>query len=232
MSDDMWKAYSHGMAAATAEGGVHIPALLLQSYGSLGLSDSEAMLLLQIMLYAHAERNDFPTPEQLAGRMGVQVRTIGTMLGRLMKEGFLTIDDYIDEVTGLQAERYNWSGWHMKAAEWRAAEKRQTKRAERQPAADAKRSMSPGMPASDLFSTFEQEFGRLLSPFECDILSKWLEEDKYTEDIILFALKEAVFAGKLSLKYIDRILFEWGRNRVTSVEEAKAHAGKFYGGKT
>ena len=47
----------------------------------------------------------------------------------------------------------------------------------------------------------------------------------------MFALKEAVFAGKLSLKYIDRILIEWSRNRVTNIEEAKAHAGKFYGGK-
>lgn len=231
MNDEIWKAYTHGIAAAAAEGGVHIPSLLLQSYSSLGLSDSEAMLLLQIMLYAQTERNDFPTPEELAARMGIQVRLIGTMLGRLMKEGFLSIDDYVDEPTGLQSERYNWSGWFMKAAEWRAAEKRQTRRSERQPAAGAKKSTLPDASASNLFSVFEQEFGRLLSPFECDHICKWLDEDRYSEEIILFALKEAVFAGKLSLKYIDRILFEWGRNRVTNVEEARAHAGKFYGGK-
>ena len=167
MSDEIWKAYTHGIADAVAEGGVYIPSLLLQSYSSLGLSDSEAMLLLQIMFYAQSERNDFPTLEELAVRMGIQVRSIGTMLGRLMKEGFLSIDDYVDEATGLQAERYNWSGWYMKAAEWRAAGKRQTKRGERQPAAGERKVAFPGVSASDLFSVFEQEFGRLLSPFEC-----------------------------------------------------------------
>jgi DNA replication protein len=189
------------------------------------------MLLLQIMFYAQSERNDFPTPEELALRMGIQVRLIGTMLGRLMKEGFLSIDDYVDEASGLQAERYNWSGWYMKAAEWRAAGKRQTKKDERQSAAGGKKSAFPNASASDLFSVFEQEFGRLLSPFECEAISGWLDKDRYSEEIILFALKEAVFAGKLSLKYIDRILIEWSRNRVTNIEEAKAHAGKFYGGK-
>lgn len=231
MNDEIWKAYTHGIAAAVGEGGVHIPSLLLQSYSRLGMTDSEAMLLLQIMLYAQTERNDFPTPEELADRMGIQARAVGMMLGRLMKEGFLSIDDYVDDATGLQAERYNWSGWLMKAAEWRASEKRQTKKGERspQPAAAEVRKTSEAS-ATDLFSVFEQELGRLLSPYECEIISGWLDQDRYSEEIILFALKEAVFAGKLSLRYIDRILVEWSRNRVTTVEEARAQAGKFYGG--
>ena len=46
-----------------------------------------------------------------------------------------------------------------------------------------------------------------------------------------FALKEAVFAGKLHFRYIDRILIEWSRNRVTNTDEAKAHTQKFRGGR-
>lgn len=234
MNEEIWKAYTHGIAAAIGEGGVHIPSLLLQSYSRLGLSESEAMLLLQIMLYAQTERNDFPTPEELAVRMGMQAKAVGMMLSRLMKEDFLSIDDYVEEATGLQSERYNWSGWLMKAAEWRASEKRQSKKADRspQPAADGRKSpdTSSSASSSNLFSVFEQEFGRLLSPFECETISNWLDQDRYSEEIILFALKEAVFAGKLSLRYIDRILVEWSRNRVTTVEEARAQAGKFYGG--
>ena len=74
---------------------------------------------------------------------------------------------------------------------------------------------------------FEREFGRPLSPMECEILVKWLDEDKLSDDLILAALKEAVFAGKLNFKYIDRILFEWKRNRVETVEQAKQHASQF-----
>lgn len=226
MNEEIWKAYTHGIAAAIGERGVHIPSLLLQSYSSLGLSDSEAMLLLQIIQYAQADRNDFPTPEELADRMGVQVRSIGVWLGRLMKDGYLSIDDYVDEVTDLQSERYNWSGWLMKAAEWHASAKRQSKRADRKPDVAERKSAS-----ASLFSVFEQEFGRLLSPMECETISSWLDVDNYSEELVLFALKEAVFAGKLSLRYIDRILIEWSRNRVTNADEARAHAGRFYGGR-
>lgn len=225
MNNEIWKAYSHGMAAALQEGGVYVSAMLLRTYRELGLSDTEAMLLLQIMVYMEADKNDFPTPEELAERMGLTVREIGQTLGRMMKDDFLTIDEYVDRDTGMQAERYNWTGWLLKAAALTSDQKRETRRAERQPA------KLQAASSSDLFSVFEQEFGRLLSPIECETISGWLDHDRYTEEIIRFALKEAVFAGKLSLRYIDRILIEWSRNRVTNAEEARAHAQKFRGGR-
>lgn len=228
MSDELWKAYAHGWSAAMAEGGVMVPHVLLRTAGRLGLKDSDVLLMLQLMSFAQAEQTEFPTMEELAERIGSTPRIVGERISRLIKDGFLSIDDYVDSVTGVQAERYNWSGWLMKAAEQAAEDKRTAKRSERQPvpAAAGRRNG-----ASNLFSVFEQEFGRLLSPYECETISAWIDQDRYTEEIILFALKEAVFAGKLSLKYIDRILIEWSRNRVTNVEEARAHAEKFYGGR-
>lgn len=224
MNNEIWKAYSHGMAAALQEGGVHVSAMLLRTYRQLDLSDTEAMLMLQIMVYMEADLTDFPTPEELAERMGLTVREVGHTLGRLIKDGFLTIDDYVDSGTGMQSERYNWSGWLLKAAELTAEQKREMKKADRQ---------QPAKPLSasamDLFSVFEQELGRLLSPMECETISGWLDQDRYTDEIIRFALKEAVFAGKLSLRYIDRILIEWSRNRVTNADEARAHSQKFRG---
>ncbi|MFX3633440.1 MAG: DnaD domain protein [Candidatus Pristimantibacillus sp.] len=220
----MWKAYSRGMAAVMDEGGMHVSALLLRSYRQIELTDTEAMLLLQLMMFRESEGIEFPTPDQLAERLGTTSRAVEQLIGRLMKDGFLTIDDQIDSLSGIQSERYNWSGWLLKAAEWAAQEKRETKKAERQP---VKRVVDP----SSLFSVFEQEFGRLLSPMECETISGWLDEDKYADELIRFALKEAVFAGKLSFRYIDRILIEWSRNRVTNVDEARAHSQKFRGGR-
>ncbi|RCW51062.1 DnaD domain protein [Paenibacillus prosopidis] len=225
MNNEIWKAYSHGMAAALQEGGVHVSAMLLRTYRQLELSDTEAMLLLQIMVYMEADLNDFPTPEELADRMGISVREVGQMLGRLMKDEFLTIDEYVDSGSGKQSERYNWNGWLLKAAQLTAEQKRETRKAERQPMRNHSAS------SADLFSVFEQEFGRLLSPMECETITGWLDQDRYTDEIIRFALKEAVFAGKLSLRYIDRILIEWSRNRVTNADEARAHAQKFRGGR-
>ena len=39
----------------------------------------------------------------------------------------------------------------------------------------------------------------------------WQDQDQHDAILIKHALKEAVLSGKLSFRYIDRILFEWKR---------------------
>jgi len=228
------------MAEAMAEGGVYVPGILLRTYRACGLSDTEAMLLLQLMAYRLAEGNDFPTPEQLAGRMGVTPQVIGQLLQRLMKDGLLTIDERIDEASGIQYERYNWQGWLQRAVAV-IDEEGEGSRLEAA-AASAQPQLRPGAGGAratpppqaetmpNLFKLFEREFGRPLSPMECETISGWLDVYNYPDELIRFALKEAVFAGKLHLRYIDRILIEWSRNRVTNPDEARAHARRFRGG--
>jgi len=222
----MWKAYARGMAAAMNSGSVVLPAGLLRSYRGIGLTDTEMMLLMQLFMFRQLEQVDFPTPEQLAERMGLTTNAVHQLIGRLMKEGLLAIDEHTDPQTGMQSECYNWDGWILRAAEWMSDDARQsmqtgqTGRVEREE-----------VPLSDLFTLFEQEFGRPLSPMECETISAWIDQDKYPDELIRFALKEAVFAGKLHFRYIDRILIEWSRNRVTNTDEAKVHTRKFRTGR-
>ena len=82
----------------------------------------------------------------------------------------------------------------------------------------------------NMFTIFEKEFGRPLSPMECETIAGWLDQDQYLDELILMALKEAVFAGKVHFRYIDRILLEWSRNRVKNVNDAKAYTQKFRNG--
>ena len=63
---------------------------------------------------------------------------------------------------------------------------------------------------SNIYSVFERELGRTLSPIEYELINGWLECN-YKEEIILAALKEAVFNGVTNLRYIDKILFEWNK---------------------
>lgn len=71
---------------------------------------------------------------------------------------------------------------------------------------------------NNLYDIFEKEFGRTLSPIEYDIINNWLES-KISEELIIGALKEAVFNGVNNLRYIDKILFEWNKKGVKSLEE-------------
>lgn len=60
----------------------------------------------------------------------------------------------------------------------------------------------------DLFAKFEEEFGRPLSPMEYELINNWL--DKGTdEELIIEALKEAIYNGVKSLRYIEKILLNW-----------------------
>lgn len=58
-----------------------------------------------------------------------------------------------------------------------------------------------------VYNKFEQEFQRILTPMEKEIINDWREKNK-DEDIIK-ALKESVYSGALSLRYIGKILDRW-----------------------
>ena len=64
--------------------------------------------------------------------------------------------------------------------------------------------------SSDIYSNFEKEFGRTLSPVEYETISKWIESNIPLE-LIEAALKEAILSGVNSIRYIDKILFEWNK---------------------
>lgn len=64
--------------------------------------------------------------------------------------------------------------------------------------------------SSDIYSKFEKEFGRTLSPVEYETISKWIENN-ISLNLIEAALKEAILNGVNSIRYIDKILFEWNK---------------------
>ena len=79
----------------------------------------------------------------------------------------------------------------------------------------------------EIYKLFEQEFGRFLSPMESETIGMWLDDDGHSPEIIRAALKEAVLAQKLSLRYIDRILFEWKKKNVKTIKDVEKQTKKF-----
>lgn len=80
--------------------------------------------------------------------------------------------------------------------------------------------------SSNIFSTFENEFGRTLSPMEYEIIKGWLNS-KYSEEIIIEALKEATYNGVSNLRYIDKILYEWDKKGLKSKEDIIKDKSKY-----
>ena len=79
-----------------------------------------------------------------------------------------------------------------------------------------------------VFTRFEEEFGRLLSPLEYEQITHWLDEDHYAEWMIIEALRESVLAGVYNFRYVDTILREWDRANIKTesqlVEHRKRHS--------
>lgn len=76
---------------------------------------------------------------------------------------------------------------------------------------------------SDIFSIFENEFGRPISSMECQIIKGWID-DNFTHELIMEALKEAIYNGVTSLRYIEKILYDWrkkGYKNKKDIMEAK-----------
>ena len=66
---------------------------------------------------------------------------------------------------------------------------------------------------SNVFEAIEKEFARPLTPVEFEIVHAWLEQGT-SEELILEALKEAVYSGVANLRYIDKIIYEWTKNGI------------------
>lgn len=71
---------------------------------------------------------------------------------------------------------------------------------------------------NDIFSVFETEFRRPLSSMEFEVIKAWLEK-MYSEELILAALKEAVYNGATNIRYIDTVLHEWHKKGFKTKED-------------
>lgn len=230
MMSDAWKAWTKGVSFAMKAGTVNIPYPLLTQYRSLGLSDTEAMLLLQLLAFKQVDQDEFPSMDLLEHRMQLPAGEVSKSVRKLLKEGWISIDQFTDEATGRQSESYNLSGMYERLAESLAAQQESSREWRAAPgeipAAEFEQRRLEEQ-ERNLFVVFETEFARPLSPMECETISGWIDQDRYPEELIRLALKEAVFAGKVHFRYIDRILLEWNRNRVRTVEDAKAYIQRF-----
>jgi len=136
------------------------------------------------------------------------------LLSQLIRRGYIAIIDGENDY-GIRFERYSVEPlWEKLIDEYLAADKKE------EAVIDQKKE-------TDLYTCFEQEFGRPLSPFEIETLGMWLDDDHHDTVIIKAALKEAVISGKLNFRYIDRILFEWKKNGIKTIQQAKSYGKKF-----
>lgn len=195
------------------DGTVSLPKILFRYAKRIGLSDTQFLLLLHIIVF-EKEGNLFPTFKELEERMNLSAQKIQEEIFQLIQGGYINLVQEIDPL-GKVSERYRLKPLAEKLLKAWEEEQRKTKQA---------LSQKDGI---DLFTRFEQAFGRPISPMEADMMSQWLDRDHYSQELIIAALEEATLMGIINMKYIDRILFEWTRQGIKNREEAREYALRF-----
>ncbi|HBQ28477.1 primosomal protein DnaI [Peptococcaceae bacterium SCADC1_2_3] len=200
-----------------------IPNLLLRYYPIIGLSDAEMMLLIQLLRLRTEEKEYYPSPEVLAECLTRDYRQIEHDLASLLEKEMLSTTQYYNEERKEVFLGYDFEPLYEKISEiWACTKVKEIEKI---------RQVSDGPSLTDesklvvLVKTFENEFGRPLSPIEIEQIEKWaLEAD---QGIILEALRRAVLMGKHNFKYIDRILLRWQKNNLRNLEAITAYDQQF-----
>ena len=191
---------------AFKSGNLVLPSALLLNYNQL-FSSSDDFLVWQFFYLQNTTALGELSPSQIAEKIGKQVTEVNQAISRLTDKGLLqyrTIElngeiEVIFDAT-LALERLD-----------QLFVKQETSQVQSTPN-DLK----------SLVETFQQELGRLLSPFEIEDLEKSLKEDGTSADLIKEALREAVLNGKPNWKYIQAILRNWRHEGIKSVAQVEA----------
>lgn len=184
------------------DGTITIPKLFLNKYKELNITEKEFILLMYLMNYTSSFN-----PKQIGLEIGYDYKEILELVNNLCEKGLMEIE--IRTENKIKSEYINLDKLYNKLAFLVMNNKNREE-------------------PKNLFSTFEKEFGRTLSPIEYELINAWKDKN-FSEELILAALKEAVLNGVSNLRYIDKILYEWNRKGIKDpkdIEKKKEVQGK------
>ncbi|MFH4935004.1 DnaD domain-containing protein [Staphylococcus cohnii] len=186
---------------------------LLDHYNELGINERELVILIKL-IHASEMTNKQPSIESLQKGTSLDSREITAIIQSLIQHDLLELNVNKDE-EGKFTEYMNLDQFYYKLNDIM------------QHVNDNIDQKQTELEFNKLFQQIEQAFGRPLSPYEIETLNQWLDVDKHDLSVIQAALDEAESQNKMSFKYIDRILLNWKKNNVKTIEDSKKISRQF-----
>ncbi|KLU67763.1 MULTISPECIES: DnaD domain protein [Desulfosporosinus] len=207
-------------------GVVSVPKYLLTHYKTMGITDREVMVLIQIL--CEAETNPYPSLATLAARMSATLTEIEESVGHLVERNLLAIERYWNSAEQKWLNSYCFVALIDELAELWAIERSQQLEEERTLRQTQSTSAPTPVksPMENLVRVFEQELGRPLTSIECENLDRWLATH-FSEELIIEALRRGVSAGIRNFRYLDSILREWEKKGLRTKMEVEAEDAYF-----
>jgi len=182
-----------------------VPKLLLLKYQDLKITDRQFILLIYLLSIQNTSFN----PKQIGIDLHLSLEEVMEEITILTSLGFVKLE--VKKVGTVRDEFVNLDGLYQKLVYVVV----------NGVIDEPKKEIS-----TDIFTNFEHEFGRTLSPMEYEIINAWLDGD-YTEELVLLALKEAIYNGTTNLRYIDRILHNWYKKGIRTASDVEKDKKNF-----
>lgn len=173
---------------------------LLFNYKKLNITDSEFI----VIIYLINQSNNIYNPKQISNDIKIELNQVLELINSLCEKNVIKIE--MKKIDNIRSEIINLDSLYEKIA-FSLTE------------VDEKNE-------SNLYSVFETEFGRTLSPMEFEIINSWVDNG-YSEELIKLALKEATYNGVSNLRYIDKIIYEWGKKGIKTKEDVENNRKQF-----
>lgn len=174
---------------------------LLFNYKKINITDSELILII----YITNSVSNIYNPKQISSDLDIDLNVVLETINSLCEKGIIKID--IEKINSIRTEVINTDLLYEKLSF--VLDGKDTKEK-----------------PNNLYSTFETEFGRTLSPMEYEIINSWIDNG-YSEELIVLALKEAIYNGVSNLRYIDKIIYEWGKKGIKNKSDVEKNRKQF-----
>ncbi len=182
---------------------VVIPKILLMEYKKLKLDEKELIFLIYII-----NNPDF-NPEVISNDLNIKTQDVLSLINTLSKKDIIKIES--KNINNVRTEYISFDEFYNKLALIIMEE--------------------DDVEESTIYDVFEKEFGRTLSSMEYEIIGAWLEQN-FSEELIVLALKEAVYNGVYKLNYIDKILYTWRKKGIQNKDDILKDKKNVYEKKT
>lgn len=176
--------------------------LLLTTYSELGLNEQEYVFLVLLARLLQTKPGGW-TFAEISTHMTIDDANCSLLFISLVERQYISVSSKTDEF-GKRFEEYSISPLFEKLERYLKQKKTQSQSSQRE----------------EIFKMIEQEFG-ILSPLDIETIHLWMTEDNFNADLIKLAIQEMNSYQIKSIRYIDKILLEWKKKNIRTVEEAK-----------
>ncbi len=177
-----------------------IPLLFFREYKKLNINLEEFIFLM----YLKDKGNTFTfDPKSMSEELGLSIKNILILISSLTDKKLLMIDTYKND-KGIGEEKVDMSLFYENIASIISDEVIK----------DNEKELD-----INIFSTIEKEFGRTLNSSEIEFIKAW--SSSFDSGVIIEAVKEAVLNGVSSIRYIDKILYDWDKKGIKTSDDVK-----------